>query len=76
MRSGTADPTWLRLLNTPVFPDHPSGHGGEGSAIFNTLQAFYGTDKIAFSVYSNNSQTTRSFDRFSDALKEVVAARI
>jgi hypothetical protein len=70
------DPTWLPLLNTPVFPDHPSGHGCEGSAIFNTLQAFYHTDKIAFSVYSNNSQTTRSFDRFSDAIKEVIEARI
>jgi len=84
-----ADPAWLPLfdpatpicnpippLATPPFPDHPSGHACGTSAFVHTLQNFFGTDRIAFSAYSNKSCTTRSFDRFSDALKEVINARV
>ena len=71
-----ADPVWTPLLATPAFPDHPSGHSCEAGAIFNTLQAFFGTDKVAFSAFSNNSLTTRTFSRFSQALKEVLGARV
>ena len=83
-----ADPTWLPLFDpttpvcnppllfTPPFPDHPSGHSSATSAFVNTLQNFFGTDKIAFSAFSNKSCTTRSFERFSDALKEVIDARV
>ncbi len=34
------------------------------------------TNKIAFSAFSNRTRTTRSFDRFSDALKEIIDARV
>jgi hypothetical protein len=71
-----ADPTWTPLLATPPFPDHPSGHSCVSGAIVNTLQAFFGTDKVAFGAFSNNSHTTRSFSRFSQALKEVLNARV
>src|SRR6266705_2349670 len=83
-----ADPTWLPLfdpatpvcnglpLATPPFPDHPSGHACATSAFVHTLQNFFGTDKIGFSAFSNKSCTTRSFDRFSRALKEVIDARV
>ena len=82
------DPAWLPLFDpstpvcalpslvTPPFPDHPSGHCCNTSAIVNTLQNFFGTDKISFSALSNKSCTTRSFARFSDALKEVIDARV
>jgi hypothetical protein len=84
-----ADPTWLPLFDpatpvcnplfplfTPPFPDHPSGHACATGAFVNTLQNFFGTDKIAVSAFSNKSCTTRSFDRFSDMLKEVIDARV
>jgi hypothetical protein len=83
-----ADPTWLPLFDpatpvfnppplvTPPFPDHPSGHSCATSAFVHTLQNFFRTDKIAFSAFSNKSGTTRSFDRFSDALQEVIDARV
>ncbi len=83
-----ADPTWLPLfdpatpvcsgapLATPPFPDHPSGHACATSAFVYTLKNFFGTDKIGFSAFSNKSCTTRNFDRFSDALKEVINARV
>jgi hypothetical protein len=83
-----ADPTWLPLFDpatpvchlpalfTPPFPDHPSGHACATGAFVHTLQNFFGTDKIGFSAFSNKSCTTRSFDRFSDALSEVIDARV
>lgn len=70
------DAGWVPLFGTPPFPDHPSGHGCASGAIVKTLQRFFGTDKIAFSAFSNNSQTTRSFDRFSEAIKEIIDARV
>jgi hypothetical protein len=83
-----ADPTWLPLfdpstpttgtpLTTPFFPDHPAGHGCNSSAIVHTLQTFFGTDKIAFDMQSSRFPGyTRSFDRFSQALKEIIDARV
>jgi hypothetical protein len=86
-RATEADPTWLPLFDpstpstgaplvTPPFPDHPSGHSCVSSAIVHTLQSFFGTDKVAFSALSNRTGTTRSFDSFSDALDEVIDARV
>ena len=83
-----ADPTWLPLFDpsipvcnppllfTPPFPDHPSGHASATAAFTHTLKNFFGTDRIGFSAFSNKSCTTRSFDRFSDALEEVIDARV
>ncbi|HEX5175414.1 MAG TPA: vanadium-dependent haloperoxidase [Chthoniobacteraceae bacterium] len=83
-----ADATWAPLFDpatpaftppslvTPPFPDHPSGHTCGTAAFMRTLRNFFGSDKIAFTVISNKSGTTRSFDRFSIALKEVIDARV
>ena len=82
-----ADPAWTPLFDpatpqfgtplvTPGFPDHPAGHGCISGAIVRTLQRFFGTDKIAFSAFSNRTRTTRSYDRFSQALKEIIDARV
>ncbi|HEY2106451.1 MAG TPA: hypothetical protein VGH29_11735 [Candidatus Binataceae bacterium] len=38
---------------TPPFPAYPSGHGGFGGALFETLRKFYGTDRIAFTFVSD-----------------------
>jgi hypothetical protein len=83
-----ADPTWLPLFDpatavchppllvTPPFPEHPSGHACATSAFVHALQEFFRSDRIGFSAFSNKSCTTRSFDRFSHALKEVIDARV
>jgi hypothetical protein len=83
-----ADPNWLPLFDpstpvchtpllvTPPFPDHPSGHASNTGAFVQTLQNFFGTDKIAVTAFSSKSCTTRSFDRFSDILSEVINARV
>jgi hypothetical protein len=70
-----ADPTWLPLLSTPPYPDHPSGHLGLSGSFGKTLQQFFCTDKVAWTD-TNVAGLTRSFSRVSDAIDEIVGARI
>jgi hypothetical protein len=82
-----ADPDWKPLfdpstptsppLSTPPFPDHPSGHSCVSGATLHAMQNFFGTDKIAFDIVSTRFPTQpRHYDRFSQALKEVIDARV
>jgi PAP2 superfamily len=86
-----ADPTWESLfapatpttppLATPPFPDHPSGHGCLSGAVLNTLADFFGTDRVEITLVSGRSLNgvpipPRQFDRFSQALKEIIDARV
>jgi PAP2 superfamily len=71
-----ADPSWTPLFGTPPFPEHPSGHTCVSGAIVETLQDFFGTDKISFSTFSTFSGSTREFDRFSEAIEEIIDARV
>jgi PAP2 superfamily len=70
-----SDTGWLPLIATPPYPEHPSGHTGLSGSIVKTLQQFFGTDKVAWSD-TNNGGLTRSFTRFSDAIEEIVDARV
>jgi hypothetical protein len=69
-----ADPTWTPLL-VVNHPEYPGAHGCGTKAVTEALEAFFGTDKIAFSMSSTVTGTTHSFDRFKDAAKEVYDAR-
>jgi PAP2 superfamily len=86
-----ADPTWEPLfsastattpaLGTPPFPDHPSGHGCTSGAVLETAAEFFGTDKVRFTVVSGRLLdgvpiAPREFDRFSQARKEIIDARV
>jgi hypothetical protein len=71
-----ADPSWVPLFATPPFPEHPSGHTCISGAVVRTLQHFFGTDRMSFSTFSSFSSSTRSFERFSEAIKEIVDARV
>jgi hypothetical protein len=70
------DPDWLPLINTPPYPDHPSGLSGVVSAMAETLEDFFDTDRVAFVATSLNSPDPRSFGSFSQATEEVVNARV
>jgi len=74
---------------TPPFPSYPSGHGGFGGALFQTMRRFYGTDNIAFTFVSDefngvtkdNAGNTRpymprSFTTLSQAEEENGQSRI
>jgi hypothetical protein len=71
-----AQADWLPLINNPPYPDHPSGVAGVTRAMFESLEDFFRTDRIAFTATSLNSGTSRSFARFSQAADEVVDARV
>jgi PAP2 superfamily len=71
-----ADPSWTSLLTAP-YPEHPSGHLCNDGSHLRVLQQFFGTDKIRFGVTSVRFPgETRSFDRFSLALREIISARV
>jgi hypothetical protein len=74
---------------TPPFPSYPSGHGGFGGALFQTLRRFFGTDNIAFTFVSDEFNgitedhngnvrpyVPRSFLNFSQAEEENGQSRI
>lgn len=93
------DPNWMPLGApqnngggdnfTPPFPAYTSGHATFGAALFRTLTDFYGTDRITFSVTSDefNGMTrdqnnavrpiaTRTYTSFSQAAEENGQSRI
>jgi hypothetical protein len=69
------DSAWLPLIATPPYTEHPSGHTGLSGSFVATLQRFLGTDKVAWTD-TNNAGLTRSFTRLSQAIDEVVDARV
>jgi len=89
--STEADTTWVPLFDptvpvsgpplvTPGFPDHPSGHACVSGAIVYAMRDFFGTDRVPFTATSNKCLPapcpSRSFGRLSDALKEIIGARV
>jgi len=74
---------------TPPFPSYPSGHAGIGGSLFEALRRFYETDRIAFTLISDefngvteNNQgqvrpfRPRSFSTLSEAEEENGQSRI
>jgi hypothetical protein len=66
----------VSLVPSPPYPDHPSGLAGVVSGMCESLADFFMTDRIRFREMSLNSGTTRSFESFSEAVQEVVDARV
>jgi hypothetical protein len=72
----SADPTWMPLLVTPPFPEYTSGHACGTGARMSAYRAFFGRDGVPFSASSVDTGTTRHFEGFSEALTELVHARV
>jgi len=71
-----ADPNWRPLRTTPNFPEYPSAHACHSTAVAEALDAFFGTDKVPFTLDSRVTGTTRQYDRFQDVVKDVDLARV
>ena len=74
-----ADPAWQPLINTPNFPEYPSGHADISAAVSHALQLYFGTDELSFQMTTKSAlapQKTRSFTRLSQAEQEVIDARV
>jgi len=76
-----ADTSWLPLVATPPYPDHPSGHNCISSSFVQTLRDFFGTNSMTFSATRTFPQPgpapiTRTFTHFSQAINEIRLARV
>jgi hypothetical protein len=74
-----ADPDWQPLIDTPNFPEYPSGHAAISGAISHMLRLFFRSDVLSFQMTTTNVmalQKIRSFTSFSQAEQEVVDARV
>jgi hypothetical protein len=69
------DPTWEAEL-TANHPEYPSGAACVNAAITTTVASFFGTDEVPFDVSSEVTNSTRHFERLSDALDEDLDARV
>jgi hypothetical protein len=90
--STVGDPTWTPLftpslpaaiagvgpaLNTPPYPEHPSGAVSYASSTMHAFQSFFGTDDEGFYVTSSRFPGEQlHFDRFSDLINQIIEARI
>jgi hypothetical protein len=76
------DPDWVPLQdtlaapNTPPYPDHPSGWNCYAGAHVGALQAFFGTDEMAYQISSPNADEPRQYTSFSQGLQEGIDLRI
>ncbi|MEO3872887.1 hypothetical protein ABGB18_29075 [Nonomuraea sp. B12E4] len=72
----TPDSGWEPLLVTPPHPDFTSGHACSTGAGMSSLRHFFGRDDLSFSAFSPDADATRYFHSFSQALAEVIEARV
>jgi hypothetical protein len=73
------DPNWQPLGATPNFPEYPSAHACHSTAVVEALDAFFGTDKVSFTLDSRAPDVvarTRTYDRLHDVAKDVDWARV
>lgn len=71
------DRRWEPLLDTPPFPSYTSGHSTFSGAAAAILEQFFGTDRVAFSIGSDDFPgTRRKFRSFTQAANEAGRSRI
>jgi PAP2 superfamily len=66
---------WRPLIANPPYPDEPSGHASLSASFVATLQELFGTDQMAWTD-TNRGGFTRSFTSFSQAIEDVIDARV
>jgi hypothetical protein len=74
-----ADPAWLPLINDPPYPDYTSGANSMTAGFMGTLARYFGDKAFPFNMTSTVGavvQKTRTYQRFSDVMADVVEARI
>lgn len=72
-----ADAAWAPLFTTPPHPSYTSGHTSNSGAAAAVLADFFGTDKIAFTLPSQNATiAARSYTSFSQAAEESARSRM
>jgi hypothetical protein len=71
-----ADPAWTPILPTPVHPEYPAAHSCSAAALGELLRQYYGTDRVAYSVDSKVTGTTRVYTTTDGLADDSKVARI
>jgi PAP2 superfamily len=71
------DPKWEPVLNTPPFPEYPSGHSTQSGAAAAVLTALYGQN-FAFedATHEEDGLPPRSYPSFAAAAEEAALSRL
>ena len=69
------DSTWTPLLIVN-HPEYPSAHACWSEAVIDALAAFFGTDRLTFSLDSTVTETTVEYASFRAVMRDVFVARI
>jgi hypothetical protein len=73
------DAGWSSYVAAPNYPDYTSGANSLAGAASAMLENLTGSDELSFTLHSNTappSPAQRSYTRLSDAVRDVVDARI
>jgi len=71
------DPRWEPFIRTPMHPEYPCAHCTFQSTAASVLEAFFGSDSATFRLTSSTAPgVTRSFNKLSNYVAEVVNARV
>ena len=78
-RRTAGDPTWVPVVDTPPYPDHTSGFNCVSGATMYAGRAFFGTDRIPFSIVKivpGVPDVVRDYQRFTDVVDDTIDARV
>jgi hypothetical protein len=83
------DAGWLSLFATPGYPDEPSGYNCYTAGLWQSARAFFGTDKMSFTLTSPGvpanaaagnpvgvAGSPRDYTRFTDVIRDTIDGRI
>ena len=83
------DTGWLSLFATPGYSDEASGYNCYTAGVWQSARAFFGTDKMSFSLTSPGvtanaaignpvgvAGSVRSYTRFTDVIRDTIEGRI
>ena len=70
----------MPLIATPPYPDHTSGYNCVSGAYMRTAKAFFGQNRMAFSVVRSpagrDANVTRDYKQFTDVVEDTIDARV
>lgn len=70
------DPAWTTFINTPQFPEYPSGHSVSSNAAATVLTALVGNVAYVDDSHRDRGMQARQFASFQDAADEAARSRI
>ncbi len=78
IRRYMGEPNWSPIVNTPPFPEYPSGHSVVSGGVSRILTYYFG-DNIVFTDSTHHNEPglrNRTFDSFNDAAMEAAWSRL